>query len=248
MRANDLSSRPIPYLKDKKMAELLPLDPNELLTTTRSVRKRLDFSKPVEREVIEECIEIAIQAPTPSNAQNWHFVIVTDPAKRKALGDLYRKGREIYVKLPGAVANLEFDDPERNKMQQRIEESAQYLNIHFEEAPVHVIPCISGRTDGPADAGMKGWGQVPQALIQSAQWGSIGPAGWNFMLALRARGLGTCWTSLHLFFEREAAALLGIPYEDVMQACLMPVAYTKGTKFRPGKRDPLESILHWDAW
>ena len=230
------------------MAELLPLNLDELLTTTRSVRRRLDFSKPVAREVIEECIKIAVQAPTPSNLQNWHFVVVTDPKKRQALADLYRRGREIYVTLPAAVANIEFEDPARNRMQQRIEESAQYLNVNFERAPVHVIPCISGRTDVTSDSLSNGWGDVPDILVQSAQWGSIGPAAWNFMLALRARGLGTCWTSLHLFFEREAALLLGIPYDDVMQACLMPVAYTKGTTFRPGTRDPLSSIIHCDEW
>ena len=230
------------------MAETLPLGLDELLTTTRSVRKRLDFTRPVEREVVEECVEIAMQAPTPSNLQNWHFVIVTDPEKRMALADLYRKGREIYVTLPSATANLDFGDSERNAIQQRIEESAQHLNEHFQDAPVLVVPCIGGRTDLPADSDIPGWGQVPQVLLQSAQWGSIAPATWSFMLAARARGLGTCWTSLHLYFEKEAAEIIGIPYEEVMQASLLPLAYTKGTKFKPGKREPLDSIVHWDNW
>ena len=230
------------------MTETLPLGLDELLTTTRSVRKRLDFSRPVEREVVEQCVRIAMQAPTPSNLQNWHFVIVTDPEKRMALADLYRKGREIYVTLPSATANVDFGDPDRNAMQQRIEESAQYLNQYFQDAPVLVVPCISGRTDLPSDSDIPGWGQVPQVLLQSAQWGSIAPATWSFMLAARARGLGTCWTSLHLYFEKEAAEIIGIPYEEVMQACLLPLAYTKGTKFKPGKREPLDSIVHWDNW
>ena len=230
------------------MTETLPLGLDELLTTTRSVRKRLDFSRPVEREVVEQCIEIAMQAPTPSNLQSWHFVIVTDPERRMALADLYRRGREIYVTLPSATANVDFGDPDRNAMQQRIEESAQHLNEHFQDAPVLVVPCISGRTDLPADSEIPGWGDVPQVLIQSAQWGSIAPATWSFMLAARARGLGTCWTSLHLYFEKEAAEIIGIPYKEVMQACLLPLAYTKGTKFKPGKREPLDSIVHWDNW
>ncbi len=230
------------------MNETLALGLDELLTTTRSVRRRLDFSRPVEREVVEQCVEIAMQAPTPSNLQNWHFVIVSDPKKKMALADLYRKGREIYVTLPSATANVDFGDPERNAMQQRIEESAQYLNSNFQEAPVLVVPCIEGRTDSPPGTEIPGWGQVPPVLLQSAQWGSIAPATWSFMLAARARGLGTCWTSLHLYFEEQAAAILGIPYAEVMQACLLPLAYTKGTTFKPGKRDPMDSIVHWDDW
>ena len=230
------------------MAETLPLSLDELLTTTRSVRRRLDFSRPVSREVVEECIEIALQAPTPSNLQNWHFVLVTDPDKRTALADLYRKGREIYVTLPSATANLDFGDEKRNSTQQRIEESAQYLNRHFQDAPVLVIPCIEGRTDQREREITPGWGEVPPALLQSAQWGSIAPATWSFMLAARARGLGTCWTSLHLYFEEQAAKILGIPYADVMQACMLPLAYTKGVDFKPGAREPLDTVMHWDAW
>ena len=228
------------------MVEVLPLGLDELLTTTRSVRKRLDFSRPIKKEIVESCIEIALQAPTPSNLQNWHFVVITDPLKRRALADLYRKGREIYVTLPSATPNLDYDDPERDRIQKRIEESAQYLNNHLEDAPVHVIPCIEGRTDLLKNS--DGWGEVPDVLFQSAQWGSIAPATWSFMLAARARGLGTCWTSLHLYFEKQAAEIIGIPYEDVMQACLLPLAYTVGTKFKQGKRQPMESVVHWDSW
>jgi len=228
------------------VVEVLPLGLDELLTTTRSVRKRLDFSRPIKKEIVESCIEIALQAPTPSNLQNWHFVVITDPLKRRALADLYRKGREIYVTLPSATPNLDYDDPERDRIQKRIEESAQYLNNHLEDAPVHVIPCIEGRTDLLKNS--DGWGEVPDVLFQSAQWGSIAPATWSFMLAARARGLGTCWTSLHLYFEKQAAEIIGIPYEDVMQACLLPLAYTVGTKFKQGKRQPMESVVHWDSW
>jgi nitroreductase len=231
------------------MAKLLPLTLDELLTTTRSVRRRLDLTRPVEREVIEECLALALQAPTPSNMQNWHFMIVTDPSKRAVLADLYRKGREIYLTLPIAVPNLVFEDPQRNATQARVEASAQYLNAHLEQVPVHVIPCITGRTDGRSTTEQAAmWGQLPALVQQSAQWGSIAPAAWSFMLAARARGLGTCWTSLHLFFEEEAAKLLGIPYAEVMQACLIPLAYTRGTEFKPGRRDPLNTVVHWESW
>ena len=115
-------------------------------------------------------------------------------------------------------------------------DSGQYLTDHLHEVPVHVIPCIHGRTD-----------QQP-IITQAARWGSILPAAWSFILAARSRGLGSSLTSLHLFFEREAAELLGIPYEQVMQAGLIPVAYTLGTDFKPAARKPLESVLHWGRW
>jgi nitroreductase len=241
------------------MATQLPLTLDELLTTTRSVRRRLDLTRPVEREVIEECLALALQAPTGGNIQNWHFMIVTDPSKRAALAELYRKGRAIYVAQPFALPNLVFEDPQRNATQARVEASSQYLNTHLEQVPVHVIPCITGRTDGRSAmhnmtdsrllAEQAALSERSLAIAyQSAVWGSIAPAAWSFMLAARARGLGTCWTSLHLLFEEEAALLLGIPYAEVMQACLIPVAYTKGTEFKPARREPMSTVVHWESW
>jgi len=218
------------------MAPLLPLTLDELLTTTRAVRTRLDLSRPVEREVVLECLAIAQQAPTASNMQNWHFIVVTDAEKRAALAELYRKGWEHYVTMPIAAPNLHFTNPAHTAMQARIMASLPSFIEHFHEIPVYVIPCLSGRCEGQP------------ALIQSAMWGTIAPAAWSFMLAARARGLGTLWTSLHLLFEEEAAHLLGIAYADVMQACLIPVAYTQGTHFKPGWREPLDTIVHWETW
>ena len=214
----------------------LNLTPDELLTTTRSVRRRLDLSRPVERDVIEQCIAVAQQAPTGSNRQNWHFVVVTDPSKRAELANLYRKGAEIYISHPSAMAGIKLDDPQRRATQERVTLSAMYLIQHIEEVPVHVIPCIQGRTDG-----------LP-TVAQAAQWCSIVPAAWSFMLAARARGLGTTFTSFHLFFEEDAARLLGIPFKDVMQTALIPVAYTKGSKFKPASREPVKTMVHWDGW
>ena len=214
----------------------MQLTTDQLLTTTRSVRKRLDLTKPVEREVIEECLAIAQQAPAQSNAQNWHFIVVTDAEKRAAIAELYRKAWDIYVTLPLAAPNLTFDNPAHNAAQIRVTESAQYLVDHLHEVPVLVIPCIAGRTnDEPT-------------VIQSAQWGTIAPATWSFMLAARARGLGTCYTSLHLFFEEDAAKILGIPYDEIMQASLIPVAYTIGSDFKTAQRETLANIIHWDTW
>jgi nitroreductase len=227
------------------VSEHLPLGLDELLTTTRAVRRRLDFSRPIDRKVIDECLEIAVQAPTPSNLQNWHFVVVTELEKKKALADLYRRGRELYLSLPSAEPGMTYREwAVSTPARQKVEQSALYLNKHFEEAPVLFIPCVTGRTDSPANPK----DTVPSVLIQSAQWGSIAPAAWNFMLAARARGLGTCWTSLHLYFEREAAEIIGIPYDEVMQISLIPVAYTLGVDFKAAPRAPMTEIVHWDTW
>ena len=214
----------------------LPLTPDEVLATTRSVRKRLDLTRPVGRAVLEECLALAQQAPTPSNMQNWRFLVVTDPATRAALGALYRRGFELYKTLPLAATSLPFEDPARRATQRRVMDSIAYLAEHIDEVPVHVIGCITPRPDDQP------------AYIHSALWGSIAPAAWSFMLAARARGLGTCWTCFHLVAEEEAAALLGIPYREVLQATLMPVAYTKGTAFRPAPRDPLPEMVRWERW
>jgi len=218
----------------------LQLTPDELLSTTRTVRKRLDFSRPVAPELIRECLELAMQAPNGGNRQPWHFVVVTDAQKRQALGDVYRKGWATYLSMPinqpAAHAALAAKQPDRAQAQQRVASSAQYLADHIHEAPVLLIPCVWGRSDGqPVEA-------------QAGLWGSILPAAWSFMLAARARGLGTALTTVHLFYEQEAADLLGIPYARVTQAGLIPVAYTAGTDFRPAAREPLERVTHWNAW
>jgi nitroreductase len=215
---------------------LLPLSTDELLSTTRAVRKRLDLGRPVEREVLEECLRLAQQAPSASNLQRWSFVVVTDQQTRSALGELYRRGGEQYRTSPTSNRRASFDDPARQAVQQRVASSADYLIDHIHEVPVHVIPCVSPRTDGlPGPA-------------QSGAWGTIAPATWSFMLAARARGLGTAWTTFHLAHEREAADLLGIPYDRVMQIALVPVAYTLGTEFKPAPREPLGTMVHWERW
>lgn len=205
-----------------------------LLTTTRSVRKRLDFSRPVERAVVERCIEIALQAPTGSNVQGWHFVVVTDAAKKRVIRDRYHAAFQGYLTNPQFRASFEPGDP-RAAQQPKVESSASWLAEHMHEVPLLVIPCIEGRVE---TAGVLG---------QASIYGSILPAAWSFMLALRARGLGTAWTTLHLLHEKEIAGLLGIP-DHVTQAALLPVAYTKGTDFRPAERLPASRVTHWDAW
>jgi nitroreductase len=216
---------------------ILDLSIDALLTTTRTVRKRLDLARPVEPEVIRECLELALQAPTASYSQDWHFVVVTDPQQRQALATLYRKGAARYMELMAPVFQQRMASSEQEaRTVARIIGSGQYLIEHLHEVPVHVIPCIQGRTE-----------HLP-IIAQAARWGSIMPAAWSFILAARSRGLGSSLTSFHLFFEQEAAQVLDIPYEEVMQAGLIPVAYTLGTEFKPAARKPLASVLHWDRW
>ena len=205
----------------------------EALTTTRAVRKRLDLTRPVERGVLEECLAIAQQAPTGRNRQGWSFVVVTDPAKRLALAEIYRKGWDQY-RGSGTAGG---DAPTvRSGELGRILDSADYLAEHLHEVPVLLVPCIRGRMEGQS------------IVAQAGTWGSILPAVWSFMLAARVRGLGTAWTTVHLSYEREAAEVLGIPYEQVMQAALVPVAYTIGTDFKAGSRTGLDEVVHWEQW
>jgi nitroreductase len=208
---------------------------DHLLTTTRSVRRRLDFSRPVEPALIEKCIEIALQAPTGSNMQGWRVMVVTDPAKRRVIGDLYRQTFKIYADPTNPMIQRPPQGDIRSKQLPRVLASADYLAENFAKAPVHVLFCIEGRVEsGPP-------------VAQASVYGSILPAAWSFMLAARARGLGSAWTTLHLFHEKEIAELLGIPAE-ITQAALFPVAYFKGEDFKPAKRIPAKELTYWDRW
>jgi len=220
------------------MANLLNLDPDQLLSTTRAVRFRLDLERPVPMNLIEECVALAQQAPTGSNMQGWHFVVVTDADKRKAVGDVYRRAFEVYKGLPVYAGAIHTGDAERDAQQGRVASSADYLGEHMGEAPVLVIPCVTGRVGSGDNVAMAAAGMM----------GAIIPAAWSFMLAARARGLGTCLTTLHLMFEQEVAEILDIPFNEVSQALLTPVAFTKGTDFKAASRPDPQSIMHIDGW
>ena len=210
---------------------LLDLDPDQLLSTTRAVRKRLDFARPVPGHVIRECVAMALQAPSGSNVVTMRFVVVRDEKKRRAIGGIYR---EVYARYkasppyPGRPSG----DAERDRVQQRVASSADYLGEHMGEAPVLVLGCNEGTDRTSALAGL----------------GNILPAMWSFMLAARARGLGTAWTSMHRSRERDLADILGIPYDTVAQAVLTPLAYTKGTDFKRAARPDPDAVIHWDDW
>ena len=219
----------------------LDLTNDELLSTTRAVRKRLDLDREVPREVLTECVELAVQAPTGSNAQGWQFMFVTDAAKRRRIGELYAQAYEIYRQMPVAIHKLhgESSDDALKSSQQRSASSADYLAEIMGRVPVLFIPCVAGRMDAPESSNL---------LAQAATYGSIIPAAWNFMLAARARGIGTAWTTLHVMHEQEIAELLGIPYDSYTQVALIPVAYTKGTQFKKAYRPPVSEVMHFDQW
>ena len=216
----------------------LNLSADEVLTTTRAVRKRLDFDRPVDMSVIMECLEIATQGPSGSNSQGWHFVIVRDADKRAAIARLYQQSFAAYLVGPSQPTKRHLDNPDMAQTQQRVLSSAKYLADNLARAPAYLIPCGNGRIDS---------GESPH-MMQAGFYGSILPAVWSFMLAARERGLGTCWTTLHLKFEKEVAEILSIPFESVTQTALIPIAYTKGTDFNPAPRKSLDNIVHIDEW
>lgn len=199
---------------------------DRLLTTTRAVRRRLDVSRPVPLEVVVECLQIALQAPTGDNAQLWRWLVVTDPGQRQALGELYRNIPPLPPLRPEEQKAL---DVPWKAQQERMLASARHLMDHIVQVPVLVVPCIleMGRAAGWAP--------------------SIYPAVWSFILALRSRGLGSVLTTAHLFRRQEAAELLGIP-QGYAQACLLPVAYYSGTDFHPADRQPLTDVCFLDRW
>lgn len=214
----------------------LGLSPDELLTTTRAVRRRLDLNRPVELDVVKECVSIALQAPSGSNRQGWHWLVVTDAAQRTRIADLYRAAFDEYRATAVHTGGLFAADGELSAAQQRTARSVEYLAKNLQHVPVLVIACISA----PGSA-------VLPDTTQASMWGSLFPAVWSYMLAARARGLGTVWTDLHLRYEQDVADILDIP-DGVRQGPLIPTAYTLGTDFQPGPRTPLENVLHIDRW
>ncbi|MFE6780574.1 nitroreductase family protein [Streptomyces sp. NPDC057702] len=213
----------------------LDLTPDQLLSTTRAVRKRLDLDRPVPRSLIEECVDLATQAPTGRNRQRWHFVVVTEPARRREVADIFLRALSLATGQP-----LSARDTWRMNYHpgstERVFDGLRHLATHIHRVPAFVIPGVEGRTD-----------HAPVAE-QAGTWGSILPAVWSFMLAARARGLGTTWTTAQAPLERELAEVLGVPYDEVMLAAFLPLAYTLGTDFKPARRIPRERVLHWDGW
>lgn len=215
---------------------LIELSPDQLLTTTRAVRRRLDFERPVPRAVVEECLTLALQAPNGSNQQTWQWMLVDDPEVRAAVAKIYAEGMAQHLEelqsAASAIPKIDYSGEENA----RLTASVNYLLENMHRVPVLVIPTFAGRPDGA------------RPFLQASMWGSILPAVWSFMLALRSRGLGSAWTTIHLHKEREMAELLGVPFERRTQAGLFPVAYTLGADFKPARRRPVQEVVHWNRW
>jgi nitroreductase len=192
---------------------------DEILRTTRSVRRRLDLDRPISRELLEECIEIATQAPTGLPPESWRFLVVTDAEKKAAVARLYRD----------ALGRLEAARGGAAKSAQR------HLADNLHRMPALVLVCAQGR---PA---------ADDVALQVAFYGSILPAAWSLMLALRARDIGATWTTLHLLHADEAARVLGIP-EDVTQTVLLPIGHTRDAVLRPAERRPPAEVTYWNTW
>ncbi len=217
---------------------LLPLNPDELLSTTRAVRKRLDFTRAVPDDLIRECVAAAMQSPSGSNNMTMQFVIVRDEAKRKAIGEVYRQCYSIYQSMDGIyIGSIDKGEPVGRAQQLRSANSADFLGEHMGDAPALLLACTAGaRVDGAP------------AMMAASMMGNVLPATWSFMLAARARGLGTAWTTVHLMMEQTVADIVGIPFDSVQQVCLSPIAYTMGTDFKPAGRPAPDTIIHWDQW
>lgn len=216
---------------------LLEMTPDEMLSTTRSVRRRLDFDRAVEPDTLQQCLELGLQAPTGSLRQDWHFVVSTDAGQCRAVGQVYKRvwnGLVTDEYLAGAAERE--SDPTARAAWLRMMESARHLADNFPRVPAILVPCIEGRLDGAP------------AAQQALRWGSVIQATWSFMLAGRVRGLGTCWTTVHLAAEEEVADILGIPFGEMQQVALIPVAHSIGTDFKPGARKPMDQFVHWNGW
>ena len=200
---------------------------DQLLSTTRAVRRRLDYDRPVGREVILDCIRLSQQAPTGTNAQHWRWLVLDDAKKKAALGEIYARGIPLLNEYAKGAK-----DPQTALVYEQARDFASRLG----DVPMLVIPCLEGRL--PEDA---------EQVHITTYYGSIYQAVWSFQLALRSRGLGSVFTTMHLAFEEESHKILGLP-EDIVQVALLPVAYTLGLDFKPTRRPPPESITHFNQW
>ena len=227
------SSPSIPALTEGRRGPVVTASNDffEVVSTTRSVRRRLDFERPIEREVLERCIEAAVQAPTGLNHEAWRFLVLTDPEPKEQVAALYRRG------FDALATRLREELPASLRDASRLDERPTYVGLaeNLHRMPALILVCSEGRPE-PANTAM-----------QVAFYGSVLPAAWSLMLALRAEGLGTTWTTLLVTEEEAVARALGIP-EDVTQTILLPVAWTKGAVLRPADRKGAAEVTHWNRW
>lgn len=189
-----------------------------ILSTARSVRRKLDFDREISREDLEACIDVAVQAPTGLAGENWRFLVVTNPEKKQAIADIYC---EVLLEI-GKSRGVELK-PTHNALMARLH-----------EIPAMVFVFAIGESDESVS------GQV-------GFYGSILPAAWSLMLAMRARGIGTTWTSLLTSRSQDISTILGVP-DGVTQTVMLPAAYTKGANLRKADRLPAAEVTFWDTW
>ena len=209
-----------------------------MLTTTRAVRKRLDLERPVDRAVIEECLDLALQAPTGSNQQRWHWIVLDDPNVIEQASEIYRAAMAQYS---ADIATGREQYERQTVRAEQISESVAYLRDNMHRLSAMLIPVLVDRFGVLRS-------DRAQTFHHASQRGSIIPSIWSFMLALRSRGMGSVWTTIHLHREQEMADLLGIPYDTHIQAGLFPIAYTIGTDFRPALRHPAKEVTAYNRW
>jgi nitroreductase len=213
------------------MTEGAPLEALTLLTTTRSVRRRLDLGRAVDLDTVLECLDVALQAPNGADEQAWRFIVVVDRDRRHQIGDLYRRANEDFAAAVAARAAA------GDVASQRKLASSSVFWDHLEEVPVLVVACIETRP-----------GFDPASTYEAASaYGSIFPAVWNFQLACRLRGLGSCLVTAHLRFPDEMAAILELP-DNFRQAGMIAVGQLIGDNFAPARRRPRHEVARIDTW
>lgn len=219
-------------------------DVDEVLSTTRTVRFRLDFERPVEDEILEECLSLAQQATMGSNQEEWRVNFVRDPSLKLALAELYRDTYEVWVAKPlredpaarKRLSPSERDDEAAVRRQARVMEGVKYLADNLERVPV--LSLFSTETPPPP---------TPVGKLASGFYGGIFPMIWSFQLAARSRGLGTVMATGAVHHAKEMADLLDLPSSFTV-VCLVPVSYSRGIEFRRAARRPLQEIYRYDRW
>lgn len=196
----------------------------EIIRTTRSMRRLKP--DPVPDALVRQILEAGTCAPSGGNMQRWRFLVIRDSAVKATVGALYKRAwDEIVGPRYRASAPAPGSSPEQF---QRMLATAAHLAGHIHQAPLWIVPCLQG--------------EAPTRTSGS----SIYPAVQNMLLAARALGLGATLTTLHLQFEKEVEAALGLP-ADWHSYALLPIGWPLG-RFGPVRRIALEDVVYEDGW
>lgn len=188
------------------------------LSTARSVRRKIDFERPISRKDLEACVNVAVQAPTGIPGETWRFLIVDDGETKQRVAAVYR---DVITEL----------------MTERglpMKQTQQALMDRLPEMPCMVFVCSLGQP-------------MPTHAGQVAFFGSVLPAAWSLMLAMRVRGIGATWTSVLSARCEQIAEILNIP-DDVTQTVMLPCGYTKDATLKPADRLSAADVTYWNSW